>query len=160
MCRHVLGQYDEALADFNRSYAIDDSLFTLVRRARLRYTRGESAQADADFDLAAARAPDVAWIASERGDHYRLTGRHEEASAALRDCLSREPEDANSWAILGELHRLRGEYEEALRHLDHALSPSPDYGYAYAERARVYVALGRTEEARADLERSPTRDGS
>ncbi|MGW7300863.1 tetratricopeptide repeat protein [Streptomyces sp. NPDC054829] len=262
VCRHVLGQYDEALADFNRSYAIDDSLFTLVRRARLRYTRGEPAQADADFDLAAARAPDVAWIASERGDHYRLTGRHEEAvaelgraielnpdypsalasrgaalgelgrpeealadldraitlepdytwalvmrsrakfvlgdeagmfadldaavaaepdafwirreraiqyleagrreeaSAALRDCLSREPEDANSWAILGELHRLRGEYEEALRHLDHALSLSPDYGYAYAERARVYVALGRTEEARADLERSPTRDGS
>ncbi len=152
VCRHVLGRYDEALADFNRSFAIDDDLWTLIRRARLRFSRGESEQAYADFDLAVARAPDVAWVASERGDNYRLAGRYEDAVTELGRAISLDPDHASALASRGAALGELGRGEEAQTDLDRAIALRPGYAWALVMRSRAKYLNGDEPGMFADLE--------
>ncbi|KKD04095.1 ATP-binding protein [Streptomyces sp. WM6386] len=152
VCRHVLGRYDEALADFNRSFAIDDDLWTLIRRARLRFSRGELEQAYADFDLAVSRAPDVAWVASERGDNYRLAGRHEDAVTELGRATTLDPDHASAWASRGAALGELGRGEEAAADLDRAIELRPGYAWALAMRSRAKDLIGDEAGKFADLE--------
>ncbi|PWI16226.1 hypothetical protein DI272_20185 [Streptomyces sp. Act143] len=152
VCRHALGRYDEALADFNRSFAIDDNLWTLIRRARLRSDRGEPEQAFADFDLAVSRAPDVAWVASERGDAYRLAGRYEDAVTELGRAVAVDPDHASAWASRGTALGELGRAEEALADLDRAIALRPGYAWALVMRSRARYVNGDEAGRFADLE--------
>ncbi|WP_328872063.1 tetratricopeptide repeat protein [Streptomyces sp. NBC_00287] len=152
VCRHVLGRYDEALADFNRSFAIDDDLWTLIRRARLRVSRGELEQAYADFDLAVARAPDVAWVASERGDTYRLAGRYEDAVTELGRAISLDPDHASALASRGAALGELGRGEEAHADLDRAIALRPGYAWALVMRSRAKNLNGDEAGMFVDLE--------
>ncbi|MEV0206960.1 tetratricopeptide repeat protein [Streptomyces sp. NPDC050788] len=156
--RHGLGQYDAALADFNRSLSIADDLWALVRRARLHGSRGEPEQEFADFDLAVSRAPDVAWIASERGDAYRRAGRLEDAVAELTRAVSLRPDYPSALASRGEALLALGRSEEALADLDRAVELKRDYSWALWVRAEARDRLGDRAGMYEDLRRAVELD--
>lgn len=156
--RHGLGQYDASLADFNRSLSITDDLWTLVRRARLHGSRGEPEQEFADLDRAVSRAPDAAWIASERGDAYRRARRLEDAVAELSRAVSLRPDYPSALASRGEVLLALDRSEEALADLDRAVELKPDYSWALLVRAKVRDRLGDRTGMYEDLHRAVELD--
>ncbi|MFG2791445.1 tetratricopeptide repeat protein [Streptomyces sp. NPDC048419] len=156
--RHGLGQYDASLADFNRALSIDDDLWTLVRKARLHGSRGESDQAFADFDLAVSRAPEAAWIASERGDAYRRAGRLEDAVAELGRAVSLKPDYPSALGSRGAALLALGRDQEALDDLDRAVELKPDYSWAMWIRSQARDRLGDRAGMYEDLHRAVELD--
>lgn len=90
----------------------------------------------------------------ERAESLRRAGRVEEAIAAHRRLLEREPELPDSWYNLGWLHRQARQYEEALTSYGQALERSVrDPEEVHLNRAVIMSDhLGRPGDAQAELE--------
>ena len=90
----------------------------------------------------------------QRGETYRLMGRHEEALADFSRAIELAPD--RTWVITsrGDTYRQMGRYAEALADLSRAIELAPDYTWAITSRGDTYRQMGRYAEALADLSRA------
>lgn len=74
--------------------------------------------------------------------------RLEEAEAAFRKAIQKDPDNASTWRALGFFlgSRMQGG-QDALNSFDHALALEPEHATAWLGRAVVLEMLGRKEEA-------------
>jgi len=125
----------------------------------------EWASAEADFHLAAQRAPDWAQVDFMLGNLWLDASRPADARMALDRFLAREPDHVAGRVARGRALARLGEPLAAVRDYSHALARSgageaaqPEH---YIERARALLAVGpeRRDEALAGLDEGLARLG-
>jgi tetratricopeptide (TPR) repeat protein len=148
------GQYEKALADFNRALELNPNIDRAIGgRGETYRLMGRYEEALADFTRSLELDPDV-WEMSNRGETYRLMGRYEEALADFTRSLELDP--AYAWAMgsRGQTYKAMGRHEDALADFTRALELNPDYAWAMVSRGQTYKAMGRHEDALADFTRA------
>ena len=152
--RQSLHEFDAALADLDRLLSLDAAnVQARLTRATVRNVVGRHADAMADCDAHAGRAPPLA-VAACRADTASRSGRARESLALIEACDGDARADAalRAWAltIAGEIAARLDERAAAERSFRRALALDPTDAYtlgAYADflldagRARDVVAL-------------------
>ena len=110
------------------------------------------AGAVADFQAAAALAPDCAFTHAYLCRALMVAGRTDEARAAADRAIALAPRSGWMRVWRGELRRRLGDNAGSLADFDEGLRLDPDYEMGYAWRGGARRALGRLEEAVADLD--------
>jgi hypothetical protein len=85
--------------------------------------------------------------------HHRA-GRLQEAEAAYRGVLQRDPDHADGWHLLGALACQAGRVEEGVGHLRRAVSLSPDAGVFHNSLGNALRLMGQTDVAIASYRRA------
>jgi tetratricopeptide (TPR) repeat protein len=80
--------------------------------------------------------------------HDRVTGRADQAQAALELWKRLYPRDFRPANSLAVLHNRLGRYERAVEEASEASRRSPNHGFPYSNLAYAYRGLGRLEAAR------------
>jgi tetratricopeptide (TPR) repeat protein len=89
-----------------------------------------------------------------RAAHASLdAGRYQEAIAAYKAVLRRDPTNVDAITHLGVILATAGHHAEALEAFDRALAIDPDYAHALWDKAGVLEAVGDLAGAVATLER-------
>jgi serine/threonine protein kinase/Tfp pilus assembly protein PilF len=151
------GETDRAIADFDEAARLDPTPAEIhwnrgVAHARL----GEWDRAIADFEEGRKRGgADKRWADAclqGRAECLALSGRHEAAEAAYRECVESDP--GHTQPVLASrawfLDRPRGDYDAALQKLGLAAE-----GWMIApllERGLIFVRLDMPDRALADFE--------
>ncbi|MFI6699921.1 tetratricopeptide repeat protein [Streptomyces sp. NPDC050509] len=149
------GAYAEALAEYDRSLALDPD------EPRAYFGRGFTHQAGDDHDAALADlrradelAPDTAWILEEYGETLRLAGRGEESLDLLDRALALDPVNSYALACRGAAHHGLGRHAAALADFGRALELDVHYLWALVRRSRVLRDMGELAPSFADLDRA------
>lgn len=148
------GQYADALALFDKALANAEASGTTLggqaqvtfQRAMVEYALGETGQAAADLEKAAAIAPDLF------AAHYNLAV-HYASTCSVPDALARavaeaetavrlRPDRAEAHRLLGSLYQQAGRTAEAVRSLQTALALDDQDPITYQALAAAYNALG------------------
>lgn len=141
-------QFAAALDAFERAFALG------IRDASLHFNRSISLEALGNTSAAeaevckAARLEEMSYQWVRVGVLRTALGKMDEAEAAFRHALTRDPEDAEAMYNLAVVIRRR-EPAEALRLLRSALSIDPEYADAHAELGFQLAAIG--DDAAAEL---------
>ena len=153
----LMGQYDAALADFDRAIELDpDDASAIVYRGIFYRDMGRFEKTLADFDAALEMDVDQGWVYANRGVAYRLMERYEDTLADLDRAIELRPDMVWPFAVRGVVYRSMGRYEQALTDLNMAVEwdPKPpwasEHRYLY-DRALTWKLLGRMNKAQTDL---------
>lgn len=129
------GQYDQAIADFDRALALDpNNVLALTGRGEARGRKGEHDRAIADFDRALTLDPAFLPALQGRGAVHEKTGDHD---AAIRDYNQLLRLDAtNAPALTGRAiaWRAKGEFTQALADYSAAAAANPEHAVALNNR--------------------------
>ncbi|MGA5565087.1 tetratricopeptide repeat protein [Streptomyces platensis] len=118
-----LGRYDQALADLDRSIALDPADGHTHRQRALALTSlGRIEEARSELSTAVRLAPDSSRFAATRGTINLLTGRLTEALADFDRALELGAAPTHTLARRGKTHLLRGDTPRALADFDRALA--------------------------------------
>jgi tetratricopeptide (TPR) repeat protein len=154
-----MGQYDEALADFDRAIALDDTLaWALACRGETHRLMGQYDAALADFDRAIALDEKFAWALACCGETYRRIGKYDAALADFDRAIALDEKFAWVFGTRGETYRQMGQYAEALADFDRAIAVDEKYPWAFGRRGEMYQQMGRYDEALANLDRAIALD--
>jgi len=122
------GELDAALARLRDAAAVDARAAAAVRPslARVLYRAGRHGEALAELDrLVVAGRPDAAWLAA-RAVCLAELGRDDEALAAYRDAIAREPQSTSVWHDLARWLLAHERFDEADAALTEAHEALPD----------------------------------
>jgi tetratricopeptide (TPR) repeat protein len=136
---------------------------TLAARADLIYTLGTLYNAKQEYEKALEhfkqaltifkRLEDTerqSWSWNGLGNVYIDLGRHDDAEAAYRHALDRDPDfAAYAYNGLGTVYDDLGRYEEAEAAYRNAIDRDPDYATPWNGLGNVYADLGRYDDAEA-----------
>ena len=147
-----LGQYDQALAEFQAAATANPSLPFVHFNLGLTYRKKQ------EYDLAreeflkdAAVEPDLALNYDALGEVYWLTEKDGEAEKSYREALRLDLRLVSSRLGLARIYQRQEKYTQALAEIEAAGKVDagrPDVHYL---RGRVLLAMGRKEEARKEL---------
>jgi adenylate cyclase len=101
------------------------------------------------------------WSYIKLGMSYLANGQYEDAIAAGREAIARQPSDASSYANLGILLGFSGEYTAGVNSINQAIRLNPRYFDGYYLNARVIVQTmaGEYEAALASFKENEDRGG-
>jgi len=145
-------QFDRALADLDRSIALNDRPYARFMRGLARCEAGDPAGALADFDTAILRQPANTQFYRGRSLARAATG---DAAGAMSDAehlVSAAPQWAESFYARAVACSMLGRDRDAIADLDRAASMRPELVYVVETRAAVLERAGEMERARADRE--------
>lgn len=132
--------------------AFPDDLRGLVIEAQLRVAQGQTAEALAAFADLVKRSPDRPTFVYQYAQLLEEAGRIDEAEAALRQLLARDPLDANALNALGYMFADRGErLDEAVELLQRALKIEPGNPSFLDSLGWAFFKQGRLDRADAPL---------
>jgi len=120
----------------------------------LQAQRQNFAEAAALIDRALVIDPGNATAHLNRGNVFRMQGRHEDALASYDRALVLAPENAGARINRGDVLLDLGRYDAALASYDSLLSLMPDHRDVQIRRSRVLGALRRFEEALTGYDRA------
>jgi TolB-like protein len=112
--------------------------------------------AEAEFDEALRRNPQLAITHGYRGQLLALIGRHAEASAAASTALGLEPDSALVAYLVSAIHLFNGAPQLAVQFAGRALELEPLSTFAHRLRTLALSSLGRHVEAVNLLEQAIT----
>ena len=152
LARRHAGRLDEAIALLEAAAAVDGSLYNglgsmLHERGNSRLGCGDVAGAGDDFRRAVAFSPADSWSAFNLGIVEERLGRREEAEAAYRVAIERDPLLAHAWNNLLLIEKTRGHVDEALRAGRRAQAAEPSFYEALVNLGDLTAAAGRVGEA-------------
>lgn len=155
------GEADEALQNFTRAIAINDSdPEAYIGRGKALLALGEYAPAEIEFTEAIKRNRQPAYLA-ERGQIRLIlknyAGCIEDYSAALEMAAGQDfaPAILASWHNHCAAAQTRqGQFEAALKNTDVAIQFQPDEPAHYRNRGHLHQRLGNEAMARADLDKA------
>lgn len=149
-----LGDFDEALANFNRAVACDPTHAAAHgNRGDLLARLGRLEEAVESYRSAIALDHDALANWCNLGAVQAELGRREEALASYERVIALQPDFFEAHVTRSNLLRAMGRNAEALEGYDRALAIAPGDVSAMTGRADVLVALKRPEEALASLDR-------
>jgi tetratricopeptide (TPR) repeat protein len=151
--RIKLGQFGEAIADFNASLAESPAVPTAyIERAVAYGATGEDRRALDDLDAALRLDPGnlrVHWV---RGAIRELLEDFEGAASDYTECIRRDPKDVRFLLARGSVYARLMKYVLALQDRDDAVKLAPSNASARLERSESYYHFGQLEKALADTD--------
>jgi tetratricopeptide (TPR) repeat protein len=148
------GDYDRAIADFDRSLAIRTSGSTYNNRGMAYDGKGQYERAIQDYDRAIALDPRDAQAYSNRGSSYLSIGQYDRALSDFDSAVALVP----NWPIpiggRGLALAGKGQFDRAIREFDRAIALRPNYAAAFAVRGQTYFKKGDYDRAIADFQRA------
>jgi tetratricopeptide (TPR) repeat protein len=156
-----LGQWNAALACFDRAIAVDpDHAEAHFRRGNvLRQTRRYGA-ALASYDRAIGIRPDYAEAYSSRGNVLRALGRSEAALASYDRAIAIKPDYADCYFNRGLLFKELARWDEAVASYDRVIALRGGHAEAYANRGIVFHELGQLDAALASYNQAIEVNGN
>ena len=160
-----------ALRMFNRVIEMDPEFaggyagvsFMLNRRGIFGYgdARAETEQAIKMAKKAIAVDETFGWSYSALGYSFLANNQHDEAVAAGREAIARQPSDADSHAELGLILGFSGEYAAGVEAVDQALLLNPRYfsGFYLNVRGIIQAMGGDYEATLASFKQNVERGG-
>ena len=150
-----LGEFELALADYDRAIEIDPGATTAYRNRGVAYhLHGGSELALADYDRAIELDPNYAKAYTGRGGLYHELGELDAAQEDFGRALELDPSDPDAYLARGVLHASRGNPASALTDYDAAIELYPAYAGAHSSRALALIETGDYAAAIDDAERA------
>jgi tetratricopeptide (TPR) repeat protein len=150
-----MGQYDRALASYDRALALQaDHAETLYNRGNTLRELKRFEAALASYDRALVARPDYPEALNNRGIALQALGRLEEALASHDRAAALRGDYAEAIYNAGLTLQTQKRLDEALTRYDRALAARPDYPEALAKRGDVLADLARFDEALASYDRA------
>jgi tetratricopeptide (TPR) repeat protein len=152
----LMGEYDQALADFNRAIELDPNyVWAIASRGVVYGQMGKYDQALADFNRAIELDPNWPGPSPSRGVTYPSPdGEIRPCAGGFQPRHRTRPQLAWAIALRGETYRQMGKYEDALADFNRAIELDPNYAWAIARRGETYRRMGKYEDALADFNRA------
>ena len=151
----LMGQYAEAVADFNKAIEINSMNSQAIAQRGNTYRLMERyLEALADFDRAIELDPKNKWAIAQRGQTHYLTYQHE---CAFRDFdTATKLDDKDHWNVRkrGEVNLLLGNHEKALQDFESSLQLDADNHWTFYERSLAYRTLQQVEKAESDIQQA------
>jgi len=92
------------------------------------------------------------------GQYYRTRLRYEEAIAAYKTALERDPSFAEAHNGLGVVYARQGRYDQAIREFQYAITIAPQSAYLYNNLGYAYLLQGSNQKATKALEQAKRLD--
>ncbi|RIB15733.1 hypothetical protein C2G38_2092608, partial [Gigaspora rosea] len=137
----IINRFEESLADFNKSLAIEPSAEALRIREELLVILNKSLEIE-PYNLFSLRI---------RGDTYRMMSIYEDSLADLNKLLEIEPNNAEALRIREDTYLMMNRYEELLADLNKLLEIDSNNAETLRNRGATYRIMGRYEESLASL---------
>ena len=152
-----IGEYDKAIADFNRAIAIDSNYAVDYNdRGAAKAYKGDYNGAIADYDHAIAIDSDSDYAAA-----YTNRGA---AKLSIDDCdgaiadhdyaIALDPDYVAAYTNRGVAKDHKGDYDGAISDYDHAIAIDPNYAEAYNIRGVARAHKGDYDQAIDDYDRA------
>ena len=152
---YLAAQYDQALADYNRSLELrPDDPATVNNRGNALSRLGRHEEALAGYNRSLELRPDDAVTLSNRGNALADLGRYEEALVDHNRSLALRPDDPDTLNNRGNALAGLARHQEALSDYNRSLALRPDNPDTLANRGAALDDLGRQDEALADYDRT------
>lgn len=155
---YLTGNYEEALADVERSLELAPSARAYNLRGVLQEEQGNTEQAFADYERAIALDSTFHFAYYNRGLLYTNQGEHELAIADFDAAIEANPNYADAYNERGAAHYRLGNYEDALESYSTAIYLTPNNVRFYTNRGDAYGQLAEYDLALADYESARTID--
>jgi len=171
LCLALLGDLEEALAEFDAALRINDEYGeALVHRAVVLSELGRYEEARAAFErvrelegrderaMPGEVGDRIANLHAELGDLYRAAGEQERAGEEYRRALHLRPSFVDIRSRLGEVYMEQSDLPQAREELEAILTRNPDLTGARLHLGVVLRRLGHVEEAVSQWRRCAQED--
>jgi tetratricopeptide (TPR) repeat protein len=149
---HVLGNYDIAIANFDRAIQLDPKQWNpYLRRGETYYRKGNYDQALADYDRAIHLNSQQPNAYHDRGLALARTGDHDLAIADFDKAIELSPQEAAIYNARGAVYARKADYNRARADYNRALQLSPQLKMIYYNRGLTYAHQGDYDSALADF---------
>jgi tetratricopeptide (TPR) repeat protein len=145
------GEYDKALADFDKAIRLDPKLHQAYEQRGNVY--GEMKNWDlalADYEKAVALKPDCASVYSNRAAVLLIKKDYDKALIDINKALSIDPTLYNAYAVRGEIYLLQEKYDYALAEFTKGIILNPEDCCLYYHRAQTFSVMGNYQSAIED----------
>jgi len=143
-----LEKYQEALDDYNRAIAADNTAGEYyINRGAVYALTGNLEPALNDFNKGLSLTPEHANGYKNRSLVYQAMQRWNEALKDVETYLAMHPEDADLWYEKGRLKNILKKHQEALTALDRSIQLNSQQGLFYYEKMKSLLALGQKAAA-------------
>lgn len=154
------GQYDLAIADFNRALELKPDYAKGYNSRGKAYSKKKlSALAVADFNKAIEHDPGYGEAYVNRGAQYVLTGEYGPAREDLDRAAKLAPDIPEIYANRGKIYAETGAYAQAVEEFARALALNPSFHQVYSSRGEAYLKLKQYDAAIADYTRALSLGG-
>ena len=150
---HGLGQYERALAHYNRAIELTPSNHeALINRAVVNQDLGRNQAALQDLDRA-LKLGESAWAYLYRGLIQEYLGEERRAQENYSRAIRMEPSLAEAYYRRGLAHFRVREYDRAFQDESRVLELDGEHAMAYTVRGRARAAIGDSQWALSDLDK-------
>lgn len=150
-----LGQYDQALAEFQEAAKSDPKLTFVHFNMGLVYLKKEDySHARDEFLADAAIEPDVALNYDQLGDVYWFMQQDQKAEQSYREAIQRDPRLVDARVGLAKVCEHEGQHAQALAAIDAAEKLDPERTDVHYIRGQVLNHIGRKEESKREFQKA------
>ena len=155
------GNYDQAIADYNRSIRFGLKSEIVYFNRGLAYThKGDYDMAVADFSRAGQLEPQDEQVYSSRGYAYEQKGEYAKAIEDFIQALGLDPRDEQAYLNRGFSFDEKGEFDKAIADYSQAIQLNPKDEYAFCNRGKAHCDKAEYDAALADLNQAVLIDPS
>lgn len=145
-----MGREDDALKDYDKVIEMDSLNYdAYFNRGYIRFTRGDSIGAKADFEILERLRPDDPNTLLVLAVMYSNQGKYDE-SISYYNSLIKKVEKAEYYTGRAMCRLAKGDLAEASDDIGRGLELDPEDGELYYCRAYLHILQYRDEDARAD----------
>lgn len=149
------GDYDKALADYDRALQLDPKdAVALTNRGNIYRDDEEYERALADYDAALQFAPDDGDVHYSRALVLIELREYDRAIADFDRAVALKPDFATAYIDRGITHVSRGSYDRALADFDQMLAIDPKNAEGYYVKGLALAWLNRIDDARRNIEQA------
>jgi len=160
MAKTNAAQYDEAIAAFEKSLAVDPNLVEAHEWiAHILILRGDYEGAIERYQKIVARNPSTDSKVS-LGLAYLRVGDVDMAVKTLANAVAADPDNSKGWNNLSLAYLRQGKAEEALAAAEKAVALAPDYASAYVNLGNARLAQGNAATAIGSFEKAVGLDAA
>lgn len=154
------GEWDKAVEDLKRAYALDPANVETLIDLCLAYTEKKDFENAANYGRRAVEAVKAGPSDRQAGAYHALglalegLGEDQKAEAAYREGIARDPSDAGLYLTLGNLYGKAKSLDRALTAYEEVVRLDPKNEFVYSNIAYVHEAMGNAAEAMKALDRA------
>ncbi|MDR0402155.1 MAG: tetratricopeptide repeat protein [Treponema sp.] len=146
------GNYDKALAEYDRAIALNASFpVALFSRGRAYHKKGDLDRTIADYSGAIRLQGDSVVVYNYRGYAYAQKGDHARAIEDYSRAIALKADYGDAWFNRGFSHWERGDYDRAIADFTRLIELEPKNAAVYNQRGTAWYSRGEDRKAVEDF---------
>ena len=146
----AIARFTDALRQTEQSVSALDQNIIYYYRGNAYDSKGDYAQAIADYNQAIHLQPDDVEAYNNRGNAYGSKGDYAQAIADYNQAIHLQPDYVEAYNNRGIAYGSKGDYAQAIADYNQAIHLQPDLAVAYYNRGNAYNSKGDYAQAIAD----------